>query len=289
MLERLIGEDVKLHTYLSHDVGLVRVDAGQVEQILVNLSVNARHAMPDGGELTIETSQVVLDDAYCELHPDCLPGDYVLLAVSDTGCGMSPEIRSRVFEPFFTTKPKGQGTGMGLAMVYGAVKQLKGSIEVYSEPGRGTVFKIYFPCVAGVPDTFQRTDHPTDFPAGGTETILVVEDDTPVRTFAERVLTKLGYKVVAEACGADAVRAVLERRGRIDLLMTDVVLPDMNGRMLADRIQELSPSAGILFTSGYTQDVIVHHGVLDEGIQFLGKPYTARSLAQRIREMLDQR
>ena len=135
MLERLIGEDVKLHTYLSQDIGLVRVDPGQVEQILVNLAVNARHAMPDGGELTIETSQVVLDEAYCEIHADCQPGDYVLLAVSDTGCGMTPEIRSRVFEPFFTTKPKGQGTGMGLAMVYGAVKQLKGTIGVYSEAG----------------------------------------------------------------------------------------------------------------------------------------------------------
>ncbi|HQP34168.1 MAG TPA: PAS domain S-box protein, partial [Polyangiaceae bacterium] len=289
MLARLIGEDVQLRTLLSYDIDPVKVDPGQVEQILVNLAVNSRHAMPQGGQLTIETSQVVLGDLYCQQHPETKPGEYVLLAVSDSGCGMTAEVRRRVFEPFFTTKAKGQGTGLGLSMVYGAVKQHNGSIEIYSEPGRGTVVKVYLPCVRGEPDAFRTSSSSADVPVGGAETVLLVEDDEAVRGFGCRVLTRLGYSVLAEGSATAALRAVEAHAGPIDLLLTDVVLPDMNGRVLAERLLALRPSVRVLFTSGYTENVIVHHGVLDAGIRFLGKPYTVRDLAARIRKVLDAR
>jgi PAS domain S-box-containing protein len=287
MLARLIGEDVELCTFLSHDPGLVKVDPTQMEQVLVNLAVNSRHAMPSGGKLTIETARVLLDEDYCETHGETKPGDYVMLAVSDTGTGMTPEVRRQVFEPFFTTKPRDQGTGLGLAMVYGAVKQNGGAIEVYSEVGQGTCFKLYLPCVAGTATEARAVVAANEPLPRGTETILFVEDDEAVRNFASKALEQLGYSVFTESNAAAGIHTA-EHCGRpIDLLLTDVVLPDMNGRMLAERLRQTHADIRVLYTSGYTQNVIVHHGVLDEGIQFLGKPYSTRSLARRVREVLD--
>jgi len=285
MLTRLIGENIELKTIPGKDLGLVKVDAGQFEQILVNLAVNARDAMPDGGKVVIETSNAELDEDYCSRHPYVTPGRFVMVAVSDTGHGMSAEVKEHIFEPFFTTKPKGSGTGFGLSTTYGAVKQAGGSIEVYSEVGVGTTIRIYLPRVEGKPPEIAGADRPGTL-RGGTETVLLVEDEEIVRKLAVRVLDELGYRVLQAGNGDEAITLALGCGERIDLLLTDVVMPGMSGRELANRLTQVHPGTRVLFTSGYTDDAIVHHGVLDEGVAFLGKPYTLSALARKVREVL---
>jgi two-component system, cell cycle sensor histidine kinase and response regulator CckA len=287
MLRRLIGEDIELHTNLAEELPPVRFDPGQCEQVVINLAVNARDAMPYGGRLTIETVQVQLDADYTRQHSGSKPGEYVLLAISDTGVGMSAEVQSHLFEPFFTTKELGKGTGLGLAMVYGAISQNNGRIEVYSEPGKGTSFKIYLPPAqpqAVAPKATLNQALPR-----GAQTIILVEDDEAVRTLAMRLLTEQGYHVLDFSDGPAALRAVAALREPVDLLVTDVILPQMNGRVLAEQIRLLFPQIRVLFTSGYTANVIVNHGILQEGVEFLAKPYSITTLAQRVREVLTER
>jgi two-component system cell cycle sensor histidine kinase/response regulator CckA len=286
MLRRLIGEDIELVTRLAADPGLVHADPGQIQQIVMNLAVNGRDAMPDGGTLHIETSNVTLDESYQREHPEIRPGHFVMLAVSDSGCGMSPEVRARIFEPFFTTKEPGKGTGLGLATVYGMVKQGGGWIWVYSEPGRGTTFKIYLP----------RTDEPLSLIAPklesdvfGSETIVIVEDQVEVRKLALAGLTGFGYSAHGAGTGKEALAFCQEFQHPIDLVVTDVVMPDMNGLQVAQHIARLRPEVRILFMSGYTTDVIAHRGVLDTGVEYLQKPFTPESLARKIREVLARR
>jgi PAS domain S-box-containing protein len=286
MLASLIGENIELRTIPGVGLGLVKVDPGQIEQILMNLAVNARDAMPNGGKLLIETVNVDLDAGYCARHPDSSPGRFVMLAVTDTGHGMSEEVRKQIFEPFFTTKPKGSGTGLGLSTIYGAVRQSGGSIEVSSEEGSGTTFRIYLPRVEGEVPKPERDNGPMDLPEGS-ETVLLVEDEDIVRGLCIKLLERLGYNVIEASNGDEAIEKAKEHGGRIDLLMTDVVMPGMNGRELAEYLVLLHPATKVLFTSGYTDDAIVHHGVLDEGVAFIGKPYSLSDLAKKIRVVLD--
>ncbi|MFW5741562.1 MAG: ATP-binding protein, partial [Myxococcota bacterium] len=286
MLRRLIGEDIELVFEPAKDLWSVNIDPGQVEHILVNLVVNARDAMPDGGRLSLKTANVTLDDEYCRSHTYTLPGPYVMLQVADDGIGMDEQVLSQVFEPFFTTKAKGKGTGLGLATVYGAVKQNHGTIEVDSEPGRGSRFTIYLPRAEGEAERISplaRSGMPS-----GTETVLVVEDEALVRGLAVRTLRRQGYRVHAFANGGEALMAVREMNEPIHLLMTDVIMPGVNGKVLAENIQAIVPDIQVLFTSGYTDDVISQHGVLQEGIEFIAKPYTPQSLAKRVRTVLDR-
>lgn len=285
LLRRLLGEDVQIATQLAADLGSVRVDSGQVEQVIMNLVVNARDAMPQGGKLTIETSNVTLDDSYASQHISVSPGQYVLLAITDTGCGMDEATQDRIFEPFFTTKEKGKGTGLGLATVYGIVKQSGGSIWVYSEPGHGTSFKIYFPRV-DAPAIELRRPAPPKVMASGQETLLLVEDDGLVRRLTERILKQAGYHVLVAANGSEALR-LGEAQGKIDLLLTDVVMPQMSGPQIAERLVERYPEVKVLYTSGYTDETIVRHGVLEQGVHFVGKPFSASELTKKIRAVLD--
>lgn len=287
MLRRLIGEDVVLTTVLDPNLDRVKVDPGQLAQVLMNLAVNARDAMPKGGTLTIETRNVEQDDYSAATHVDRAPGRYVLLAVSDTGCGMAPEVKARIFEPFFTTKGVGKGTGLGLAMVFGVIKQSGGNIEVYSELGYGTTFKIYLPAVVERATSPTKRDSGT-FRIGGTETILLVEDEDGVRGLALLVLQSRGYTVLAASDGKDAMRVIDKHRVPIDLLVTDVVMPGMDGRDLAEVLRPRFPQMKVLFSSGYTDDAVVRHGVLHEEVFFLQKPYTPLSLAKKVREVLDK-
>ena len=287
MLIRLIGEDIDLKTIPGADLGRVKVDTSQFEQILVNLAVNARDAMPEGGKLLIETVNVDLDAAYCARHPYVRPGRFVMLAVSDTGHGMSEEVKRQIFEPFFTTKPKGTGTGLGLATIYGVVKQANGSIEVYSEVGQGTTFKIYLPRYEAGAARTPEPSLPMEL-SGGSETVLFVEDEEIVRNLGARILEGLGYKVMEASNGDEAIARAMEYGERIDLLMTDVVMPGMHGRELANRLTGIHPETRVLFTSGYTDNAIVHHGVLDEGVSFIGKPYSPSALAKKVRDVLDK-
>jgi len=285
MLGRLLGEDVDLALQLDPAAGCLKADAGQLEQVIMNLVVNARDAMPDGGRLTIETAAVELDAAYARAHEPLTPGPYVLLAVSDTGTGMTAEVKAQVFEPFFTTKGPHHGTGLGLSTVYGIVKQLGGFIWVYSEPGHGATFKIYLPRIAE-----PASPAPAQLVAeavGGHETILLVEDDAPVRRSTAQLLERLGYRVIAAARGDDALAAVTNSAGAIDLLLSDVVLPDLSGPQLARQIERLRPGMRVLFMSGYADAAIVRHGILDAGASFLQKPAMPDALARKIRELLD--
>ncbi|MBE0606640.1 MAG: response regulator [Deltaproteobacteria bacterium] len=286
MLARLIGEDIALQTITGKSLGSVKVDPGQFQQILMNLVVNSRDAMPGGGKIVIETANVDLDEDYCALHPYVTPGRFVMLSVSDTGKGMSDEVKAHVFEPFFTTKEKGSGTGLGLATAYGAVKQSGGSIEVYSEVGKGTTFKIHLPRVEEEEKPVKDA-RPADLPHG-TETVLLVEDEDTVRNLCSRILRDLGYQVMQARSGAEAVAAAVARTDRIDLLLTDVVMPGMSGKELATQLVPHHPEMEVLFMSGYTDDAIVRHGVLDEGVSFIGKPYTPLALARKVREVLDK-
>jgi len=286
MAQRLLGEDIVLRTLCSPSLGFVRFDPGQVEQIIINLAVNARDAMPEGGKLTIETRNVRVDEPYVDAHASVDFGDYILLAISDSGTGMSEEARAHLFEPFFTTKGPGKGTGLGLAMVYGAVQQNGGRIEVYSEPDLGTTFKIYLPRVSLTEREARAPERLS--PRSGGEAILLVEDDERVRSFAATVLERFGYKVHAFPAPAHALAALSELRPPPELLVTDVVMPGMNGRALSERVTALIPTIRVLFVSGYTENVIVHHGVLKDNIEFLAKPYSVDQLARRVREVLDE-
>ena len=286
MLVRIIGEDLELRTLPAHTLGRIKADPGQIEQIIVNLALNARDAMPGGGKLTIETADVSLDDAFCRTHPDVQPGSHVMLTVSDTGEGIDEETREHLFEPFFTTKQQGAGSGLGLATVYGIVKQHGGAIDVHSVQGAGATFRIYFPRVQGRARAVTRSSSFKDLPRGA-ETVLVVEDEAMVRNIAIRILTRLGYTVLSAEDGPSALERASEQNAPIDLLFTDIVMPHMNGRELAVEMNARYPELKVLYTSGYTEQTIAHHGVLDQGIEFLGKPYTPQGLAEKVREVLD--
>jgi len=284
MLQRLIGEDVELVTIAGPALVRVKADRGQIEQVIMNLAVNGRDAMPQGGKLMISTANAVMDEVYVRQHPGAVAGPYVLLTVSDTGCGMDQQTQAHIFEPFFTTKGPGKGTGLGLATVYGVVKQSGGYVSVYSEVGRGTSFKIYLP----------RTDEPQLSVSAnlateaerGWETILLVEDAQPVRELASELLESNGYKVLQAANGADAVRLAEKYQEPIQLLLSDVVMPGLDGRKLADHMVRTHPGIKVLYMSGFTDDAIIHHGVLDSGVALLEKPFTKASLLRKVREIL---
>jgi PAS domain S-box-containing protein len=288
MLTRVIGEDIDLVMVPAEGLGAVRADAGQIEQVIMNLAVNARDAMPAGGKLTIETSNVSLDEEYARFHAPLRPGNYVMLAISDTGAGMDSETQSHIFEPFFTTKgPK--GTGLGLSTVYGIVKQSGGYIWVYSEAGKGTTFKIYLPRVAEPAESPVQVAIPAESAAAepGTETILLVEDEANLRYLARQFLEKQGYRVIEAADGAVAMQIVVAHEGTIHLLLTDVIMPGMNGRELAQRVSEIRPNVKILYMSGYTENVIGRNGTLDAGVRLLQKPFSLHNLKNKVREVLD--
>jgi PAS domain S-box-containing protein len=290
LLRRLIGEDIELVTLLADDLGLIRADFGQIEQVLINLAVNARDAMPGGGKLTIEAANVALDEGYVHAHPYAFSGACVMLAVSDTGIGMDETTRRNAFEPFFTTKELGRGTGLGLATCYGIVKQHGGTIELYSEPHRGTVFKIYLPRVEGQAAALpQPPAHKAMLPHG-TETVLLVEDEAGVRGLIKRILEEQGYSVLEAVDGGEALRLVQSSDAAgltIDLLLTDVVMPNMGGRLVAEYLAPRYPAIKVLFTSGYAERGIVQHGQLNPGVPFLSKPFSAAALARKVREVLD--
>jgi two-component system cell cycle sensor histidine kinase/response regulator CckA len=283
MLNRLIGEDISLVMRLAPDLRNITADPSQVQQVIMNLAVNSRDAMPNGGTLIIETGNIYLDEEYVSGHPQVQPGNYSMLAVTDDGIGMSAETQERLFEPFFTTKAKGQGTGLGLSTVYGIVRQSGGRVWVYSEPNRGTTFKVYFP------STEQPASDSAPAVKGdqhGHETILVVEDQDEVRNLAVRALEKFGYTVFSAKSAEDAVAFCSRKEHALDLVVTDVIMPGMNGGELARQLRSLNPKLRVLFMSGYTDNVIAHRGVLDEGVEFLQKPFTADRLAEQVRTVL---
>lgn len=284
MLKRLIGEHIEMLTILAPNLGIVKADPGQVEQVLLNLAVNARDAMPAGGKLTIETANVVLDRQFTQLHRAVEPGPYTMLAVSDTGVGMSLEVKNRIFEPFFTTKDKDKGTGLGLSTVYGIVKQSGGSIWVYSELEQGTTFKVYLPRVDQEAETEEAASAPADY--RGAETVLLVEDEEAVRQIATEILTLNGYRVLQARHGNEALDVSLQHEGVIDLMVTDVVMPVMGGPELARKLAITRPEMRVLYMSGYTDDAIVHHGVLLEGTAFVQKPFTADIFSRKLREAI---
>jgi len=288
MLGRLIGEDIDLAVIPAESLGRVKADPGQIEQVIVNLVVNSRDAMPQGGRLTVETADVELDAAYASRHFSVPPGPYVMLAVSDTGEGMDEQTRSRVFEPFFTTKGPGKGTGLGLATVYGIVKQSGGDIQLYSEPGRGTAFKIYLPRVAQVSAEVDDTTSPSAAVARGDETVLLVEDEPEVRDLAREILEVSGYTVLQACDPLEAVVMAERHPGPIHLLLTDVIMPRQSGRALVERLRPLRPEMQVLYMSGYTNEAIVRHGVLDPDTLFIQKPFTPDALGHRVRAALDR-
>jgi len=287
MLQRVITENIVLDLKTSPIMN-VMADAGQVEQILMNLVINARDAMPDGGCLTIETADVRLDRNYAQRHESVQPGPYVMLAVTDTGVGMSQEVQEKIFDPFFTTKEKGRGTGLGLSMVYGIVKQHTGYIWVYSEAGKGTTFKIYLPAVQqAVEVKEQGRDEPGEMPRGS-ETIMVVDDEPSILSLILDVLQPLGYQLIGASSGEEALKAGNTFKGSVGLLLTDVILPGMHGKELADALRARRPKMKVIFMSGYADNAIVHQGILDPGIAFLQKPMTPGMLARKVRDVLDQ-
>jgi two-component system sensor histidine kinase EvgS len=285
MLGRLIGEDIDLAWLPKADLHPVKIDPTQVDQILANLCVNSRDAIEGVGKITIETNNVFFNEEYCQDHAGFKPGAYVMLAVSDDGSGMDRELQENIFEPFFTTKGVGKGTGLGLATVYGIVKQNEGFINVYSEPGKGTTIKIYLPRFAGdTKDT--ETAATAEVPPGKGETILLVEDEAVILKLGKRMLEQLGYRVLAANSPEIALELANNHSGKIDLLITDVVMPGMNGRDLALQLQSIQSELRVLFMSGYTANVIAHHGVLDDGIRFMQKPFSQHTLAVSVREAL---
>lgn len=286
MLARLIGENIELSTRLEPELGLARVDPGQIEQIVMNLSINSRDAMPSGGKLIIQTQNADLAESFREQHPEVVPGKYVLLTVSDTGCGMDEETVNRAFEPFFTTKGVGEGTGLGLSTVYGIVKQNEGYVWINSEPNRGTSFKIYF-LRTDEPEEHREIDVKRRLLTGGMESILLVEDEEELRKMTVTILKRQGYIVVEARSGTDALDAVA-KHPEIDLLVTDVIMPEMGGKELSEKIRKNYPKLKILYVSGYTNAEIATRGLLDEGVSLLQKPFSLQSLTQRIREELDR-
>ena len=289
MLRRLIDENIEMTIVPEKQTGRIKANSGYVGQVLMNLVVNARDAMPNGGKLTIATNNVSLDNNYARTHTDVIPGDYVMLSVSDTGTGMTDEIKAHLFEAFFTTKPKGKGTGLGLATCQTIVQQSGGHIDIYSEVGKGTTFKIYFPRVEQPLDVATRPI-PTGPLPRGTETLLVVEDEPSVKRLARGVLKAQGYEVLSASNGQDALHVVSEHKGSpIRLVVTDVVMPLMSGKVMAEWLKTTYPDLKILFTSGYADDAITNHGVLETGVDFLPKPYTPATLAHKVRAMLDNK
>jgi PAS domain S-box-containing protein len=286
MLRRLIGEDIDPLTVLEPSLGQIKADPGQIEQVLLNLAVNARDAMPQGGKLTIETQNVYLDNQYARWDTAIQPGDYVMLAVSDTGCGIDAETQMRMFEPFFTTKEQGKGTGLGLSTVYGIVKQSGGHLWVYSEVGKGTTFKIYLPRVDGDTERDEPRTTQAELPQGR-EMVLLTEDEEQVRQMIRTILEMGGYRVLEAASGEEAIAIYKQHEGQIDLVMTDVVMPKMSGRELAQSLEIFHPGIKVLYMSGYTDDAIVRHGLLDQEIAFLQKPFTPDALMRKVREVLD--
>jgi PAS domain S-box-containing protein len=287
LLRRLIGEHITLKTVCQAGLGAVRIDPAQVEQIVMNLAVNARDAMAAGGTLTIETKNVELGSDYAFTHPEVTPGDYVMVSVSDTGSGMDPETLARIFEPFFTTKEQGRGSGLGLATCYGIVKQSGGSIWAYSEVGRGSTFKVYLPRVRAALSA-PEPKRPVVSPSGH-ETLLLVEDDELVRRIAARILTTHGYKVIVAVDGEDAIRRFGELEGKLDALITDVVLPKVSAKELVAELKRRKPELRVLYTSGYTENTVVHHGVVDADVNFLAKPYLPTDLTRAVRAVLDKK
>ncbi len=286
MLHRIIGEDINLIWQPGKELMMINIDPSQLDQMLANLCVNARDAITNIGKVTIETTNAFLDEAFCSTHAGFVPGEFVILAVSDDGCGMDKETQANIYEPFFTTKEQGKGTGLGLATIYGIVKQNNGFIDVYSDPGLGTTFRIYLPRHTGKPSQMVKTD--ADKPdVRGHETILLVEDEHSILGMTTMMLERLGYTVVATSSPGEAIRLVGEYTDPIHLLMTDVVMPEMNGRDLAKKILTLYPNINRLFMSGYTADVIAHHGVLNKGVKFIQKPFSQKDLAAKVREALD--
>jgi PAS domain S-box-containing protein len=288
MLRRVISEDIEMRLALTSDPVCVSADPTQIEQVLMNIVLNARDAMPDGGQLTIETGRATLDEAYAARHVGVTPGDYAVLSVSDTGQGMDAETQVRLFEPFFTTKEQGKGTGLGLATAYGIVKQSGGNIWAYSEIGIGTTIKVYLPRTESEAPRPLRASAETPASVRGTETVLVVEDESAVRQLVSGVLRRCGYTVIVADDGFDALRASEAQNVKIDLLLTDVVMPGMSGRRLADRLAAQRPGLRILYMSGYTEHAIIHHGVLDAGTDFIEKPFTPDQLARKVRKALDR-
>jgi signal transduction histidine kinase/CheY-like chemotaxis protein len=286
MLGRLLGEDIDILSVPEKEIWNIMADPGQIHQIVANLCINARDAMPQGGKLTIETANVTFDDNYCKGHAGFVPGRFVMLAISDNGIGMDKEILAHIFEPFFTTKEEGKGTGLGLASVYGAVKHNNGFINVYSEPGQGTTFKLYFPQCAGKAEKPKATvKAPKAFK---TVAILLVEDDEMVRNLTMMMLEKIGHTVVVAETPEEAL-ALFEKVGMdIDLLLSDVVMPQMNGKSLKKSIEALKPGIKTLLMSGYTANVIAHHGVLEKGMHFIQKPFSIEDLARKVREAIEQ-
>jgi CheY-like chemotaxis protein len=285
MLRRLIEEDVELRWLPAADLPTIMADPGQIEQVIMNLAVNARDAMPQGGQLTVETSAVMLDAAYAAEHLDVTPGPHVLLAVSDTGVGMDEATQAHIFEPFFTTRAVGKGTGLGLATVFGIVRQSGGTIWVNSKLGVGTTFKVYFPALEGV-GRAKSSAPPSELPTlHGSETILLVEDDAQVRALTRAILRKYGYHVLVAASGDEALR-LCEQVGPIHLLLTDVVMPHMSGRELAERVLGLRPELKVLCMSGYTDEAVVRHGIVAGTIAFMRKPITPEALGRKVREVL---
>ncbi|HET8933844.1 MAG TPA: ATP-binding protein [Polyangiales bacterium] len=288
MLSRVLGEDIELVTKLTSPLWKVKVDRGQIEQVLTNLMVNARDAMPQGGKLTIESAHAVFDESYVREHPGAATGPHVVLAVSDTGSGMDKQTQARAFEPFFTTKEQGKGSGLGLATVFGTVKQSGGHIWLYSELERGTTFKLCFPRCDGFPELKDGSvSTPRASLPRGNETILLVEDDPQLRALARNILLRQGYQVLDAGEPGSALKICESFAGTIDLLLTDVVMPRMSGRELADRFLQLRPHTRVLFMSGYTDNAIVHHGILDPSVEFMQKPITPDSLTRRVRGVLD--
>src|SRR5436309_3568194 len=288
MLRRLIGETIDLNPTLQTDLGRVEADPSQVEQIIMNLVVNARDSMPHGGRVVVETSNADLDETFAKKHVPTRPGRYVMLAVSDTGSGMDEATQARIFEPFFTTKQLGKGTGLGLATVYGIVKQSDGYIWVYSEPRMGSAFKIYLPRVDAEVSREETRETTAPLPSGS-ETVLLVEDDRTVRLLAGEMLRMNGYTVLQARDGREALDLVRRHGQPIHLLLTDVVMPVVSGRQLASGVADIQPGIRVLYMSGYTDGVIAHHGVLDAGVAYLQKPFTADFLARKVREVLDAR
>jgi CheY-like chemotaxis protein len=286
MLRRILGEDVELTTVLDSRLHHCKIDPGQLEQVVMNLVVNARDAMPRGGKLTIETANTEIDEEYVKSHPESKAGPHVVLVVSDTGVGIDKATQARMFEPFFTTKPRDKGTGLGLSTVYGIVRQSGGSIWPYSEPGKGTTFKIYIPCaVAG--SEHAKTPATATTVRGGTETILLVEDELQVRTLVRSILQRAGYRVLEASDGGAALRISEDCATLIHLLLTDVVMPVLGGREVAEHLMGTRQALKVLYMSGYTEDAIVRHGVLHSSMNYLQKPFTPDSVLRRVRQVLD--